>query len=388
MERSSTVNALRVGLFTECYRPIQNGIVASVDALAHVLRENNHAATVVTPHMPGYVDADRDVVRVPSLPLPTRTAYRLTVPYFPRTERAFTIVHAHSPFVTGWLGVREARRACVPLVFTYHTQLEEYAHYVPFEARTTRAAATRLTRAFANLADLVIVPTESMERRLRAFGVRARIEVVASGIDVELFASGTRSDALRARLGVARGEKMILTVGRLGREKNVELALEGFARLGDPRARFVIVGDGPHREALVERANALGVADRTLFAREFARDALPDAYASADAFAFASRSETQGLVLVEALAAGAPIVAVDTPQTRDVLGNAARIVRSDATDFAAGLRAVLDGARPVAGAPERVARRFERHLLGEHVIDLYRSLLPAEIETRVPVVAG
>jgi glycosyltransferase involved in cell wall biosynthesis len=388
MERSSTVNALRVGLFTECYRPIQNGIVASVDALAHVLREHDHTATVVTPNMPGYVDADRDVMRVPSLPLPTRTAYRLTVPYFPRTERAFTIVHAHSPFVTGWLGVREARRACVPLVFTYHTQLEEYAHYVPFEARTTRAAATRLTRAFANLADLVIVPTESMERRLRAFGVRARIEVVASGIDVELFASGTRSDALRARFGVARDEKMILTVGRLGREKNVELALEGFARLGDPRARFVVVGDGPHREALVAHAKALGVAERTFFAREFARDALPDTYASADAFAFASRSETQGLVLVEALAAGAPIVAVDTPQTRDVLGNAARIVRPDALEFAAGLRAVLEGARPAAGASQRVARRFERHVLGEHVIDLYRSLLPAHVETRVPVAAG
>jgi len=388
MERSSLVNALRVGLFTECYRPIQNGIVASVDALAHVLRENNHAATVVTPNMPGYVDADRNVVRVPSLPLPTRTAYRLTVPYFPRDERAFSIVHAHSPFVTGWLGVREARRACVPLVFTYHTQLEEYAHYVPFEARATRAAATRLTRAFANLADLVIVPTESMERRLRAFGVRARIEVVASGIDVALFASGTRSDALRARFGIAREEKMILTVGRLGREKNVELALEGFARLADPRARFVIVGDGPHREALAARARVLGVSERTIFAREFARDALPDTYASADAFAFASSSETQGLVLVEALAAGAPIVAVDTPQTRDVLGNAARIVRPDAVEFAAGLRAVLDGARPEAGAAERVARRFERHLLGEHVIDLYRSLLPASRETRVPVAAG
>jgi glycosyltransferase involved in cell wall biosynthesis len=218
--------------------------------------------------------------------------------------------------------------------------------------------------------------------------VRARIEVVASGIDVALFASGTRSDALRARFGVARDEKMILTVGRLGREKNVELALEAFARLGDLRARFVVVGDGPHREALVERASALGIADRTFFAREFAREALPDAYASADAFAFASLSETQGLVLVEALAAGAPIVAVDTPQTRDVLGNAARIVRPDAMEFAAGLRAVLDGARPVAGASERVARRFERHLLGEHVIGLYRSLLPAQRESRVPVAAG
>ncbi|MBD5606671.1 MAG: glycosyltransferase [Candidatus Eremiobacteraeota bacterium] len=382
------MNALRVGLFTECYRPIQNGIVASIDALAEVLREHRHDATVVTPNMPGYDDRDSRVVRVPSLPLPTATAYRLTVPYLP-AQRAFSIVHVHSPFVTGWLGAREARRTCVPLVFTYHTQLEEYAHYFPFEERATRAAATRLTRTFANAADLVIVPTEPMERRLRSFGVRSRIAIVPSGIDVAQFACGRRSEALRARFGIARDEKMIVTVGRLGREKNVELALEAFASLADVRATFVIVGDGPHRESLERSAQQLGVADRTVFAREFPREALPDAYASSDAFVFASASETQGLVLVEALAAGASIVAVDTPQTRDVLGGAGRIARADATSIAEALRAVLAGPSN-ADAAKSVARRFERRDLGERVIDLYRSLIPAAASgiAGIPAAAG
>ncbi|MBD5634053.1 MAG: glycosyltransferase, partial [Candidatus Eremiobacteraeota bacterium] len=244
------MSALSVGLFTECYRPIQNGIVASIDALAHVVRAGGHAATIVTPEMPGYRDADARVVRLASLPLPTRTAYRLTLPHLPKSSHAFSIVHAHSPFITGWLALREARRTRVPLVFTYHTQLEAYAHYVPFEPRATREAATRLTRAYTNAVDVVIVPTHAMERHLRDLGVRARVVVIPSGIDVALFSNGRRRDDLRARFGVRPGEKMVLTVGRLGREKNLECALEAFARLDEPRARLVLVGDGPQRASL------------------------------------------------------------------------------------------------------------------------------------------
>jgi glycosyltransferase involved in cell wall biosynthesis len=370
------VTTLRVGLFSECYRPIQNGIVASVDALALALRSRGHAAIVVTPEMPGYRDVAADVVRVPSLPLPTRTAYRLTVPYLPLGALgALSIAHTHSPFVTGWLGARAAKRAGIPLVFTYHTQLEAYAHYVPFEMHATRSAATQLTRAYANSADAVIVPTAAMERRLRELGVRTRIAVVPSGIDVAQFARGRRSAAMRARLGARDDDALILNVGRLGREKNVELALEAFARLDHPRARLAVVGDGAYRDALERTAARLGVAARTTFAREFARADLPDAYASCDAFVFPSRSETQGLVLVEALAAGARVVAVDTPQTRDVLGDAGTLVPADREALAAALRRVLAEGRGEPGRGAAVAARFDGDRLGEEVIALYRELV-------------
>jgi 1,2-diacylglycerol 3-alpha-glucosyltransferase len=376
------VNALRVGLFTECYHPIRNGIVASLDALASVLRARGHEALFVTPEMPAYRDERADLVRVPSLPLPMRTAYRLTVPYLPRPLGALSLVHTHSPFVTGWLGARSARRARVPLVFTYHTQLEEYAHYVPFESNATRSAASQLTRGYANAADAVIVPTASMERRLRELGVRTRIEVIPSGIDVAYFAAGRRSETLRARFGVGANEKMVLSVGRLGREKNLELAIEGFARLEDRSARLVIIGDGPQRESLERFAARCGVGDRTTFAREFSRPELPDAYASADALLFTSSSETQGLVLVEALAAGVAVVAVDTPQTREVLGGAGDVVDSDAAAIAATLDRVLrfgvfDARRRVA-----VAARYDATLLGDRTIALYRSLIETSVRNR------
>jgi glycosyltransferase involved in cell wall biosynthesis len=379
------VSALRVGLFTECYRPIQNGIVTSIDALAHALRAEGFAATVVTPRVPAYSDAESNVLRLPSLPLPTRTLYRLTVPYLPAGAREFSIVHAHSPFVTGWLALRAARRARVPFVVTYHTQLEAYAHYAPFEARVTRLGVTNLTRAFANAADAVIVPTRAMEVRLREIGVTARIAVVPSGIDLAFFASGRRRADLRARFGVGPEGKMILTVGRLGREKNVLRSLEAFARLDEPSARFVLVGDGPHRATLEAEARRLGVADRTVFAREFARASLPDAYASADAFLFASRSETQGLVLAEALAAGTPVVAVDTPQTREVLGAAAELADDDPAALAEALRRVLARTASPGAATREAARRFDRDEVGARIIGVYGSLLAAPAALRIPV---
>jgi glycosyltransferase involved in cell wall biosynthesis len=273
------------------------------------------------------------------------------------------------------MGVRYARRLHVPLVFTYHTQLEEYAHYVPFDLRATRNAAAHLTRAYANACDAVIVPTAAMERRLRELGVRARIEVLPSGIDVAQFAGGRRREDLRARLGVGPHEKMLLSVGRLGREKNLELALAAFARLDDPATRFVVIGDGVHREALQREAAHLGVARRVTFAREFPREALPDAYASADAFIFTSRSETQGLVLVEALAGGLGIVAVDTPQTRDVLGGAGRLAPADPQALAVALRGMLAGDdRNGRARGMQVALRYDGGRLAEGVLALYASL--------------
>jgi 1,2-diacylglycerol 3-alpha-glucosyltransferase len=368
------VQPLRVGLFTEVYRPVQNGVVACVEMLATMVRERGHQALCVAPAMRGSALEEEHVVRLPSLPLPTRTGYRLTLPILQR-ERVgdLSIVHAHSPFVTGWLGLRVARRLRVPLIFTYHTQLEQYAHYIPFEVHATRYAARRLTRAYANRADVVIVPTASMERHLRALGVGRRIEVVPGGIDLARFGAGKRRADLRASLGAAEDEVLVLWVGRLGKEKNPELALEAFARLPGG-ARMVAAGDGSQRTALERKAQRLAPG-RVRFIGEQSRAALPDMYASADVFLFTSGSETQGLVLAEASAVGLAIVAVDAPQSRDVLGEAARFCEADPQALAQGIiETVAEGN---ARRDERlaVARRFDASLLASRVLDIYDSVV-------------
>jgi 1,2-diacylglycerol 3-alpha-glucosyltransferase len=369
---------VRVGFFTECYKPIVNGVVASIDALRDGLHAQGVDVTTIAPRFPHFVDDARDVVRIPSLPLPTPTAYRLCVPYLNagdrRRVRGIDVVHAHSPFVTGWMAVSYARRNRIPLVFTYHTRLDAYAHYAPFDRATAERAMVTLTRHYANAADAVIVPTRAMEVRLRELGVHVAIQIVPSAIDVERFANGTRSPAMRARLGGDDTSPLALVVSRLGVEKNVELALDALAR--DPRWRLAIVGEGPHRASLAARAQRLGVAERVRFTGALPRERLPDVYASVDAFVFPSTTETQGLVLAEALAAGLPVVAAESAASRDVLGSAGWIVAGDPGAVAAALGEAF-AAGPDQSAVRLAYSRFTVEMQARRILEVYGEVLAA-----------
>ncbi|HEY8312783.1 MAG TPA: glycosyltransferase [Candidatus Baltobacteraceae bacterium] len=377
---------MRVGFFTEVYRPVVNGIVASIDGLAEGLRARGHEVYCFAPKVPGYVETDGPVFRMPSLPLPMSTPYRLTIPLVSRRNRIgvikkLSIIHAHSPFVTGWMAQRYARRYGIPFVYTYHTRLEEYAHYVPFDEHATRFAATQLTRNFANLADTVIVPTLAMRDRLLELGVTRPVEIVPSGIDLRFFGSGTRRREIREGLGVREGDRLLLFVSRLAREKNVDLLLDALARSADPTLRLVLAGDGPERAPIEERVRDLGLSGQVSFAGGVERVHLPDLYASADAFVFPSVSETQGLVLAEALAAGAFVIAAEAPQSRDVLGGAGVVAAADPAAFAAAFLAVPKTPDPAVDRRAReAATRFGLDEQTEHVETLYERLLTREPE--------
>ena len=372
---------LRVGFFTEIYRPVVNGVVTSVDTLAEGLRSRGHEVYCFAPSMPGATRSDGSVFRLPSLPLPTATPYRLTLPLVGRRNvnnviKRLALIHVHSLFVTGWAGLRYARRYGMPIVYTYHTQLEAYAHYVPFEPNATRFAAAQLTRTFGNLVDAVVVPTPAVARHLRELGVEVRIDVVPTGIDVDHFGAGKRDERLRRRLGVRAGGRLVLFVSRLAREKNVEVLLHALAGANDRTLTLVIAGDGPQREELERLAADLRVADQVVFLGVIARSDLPDLYASADAFVFPSTTETQGLVQAEALAAGAFVVAADTPPNRDVLGDAARIVAPTREAFARALREIP--AAPDARTAQRAkaaALRFSAVRQVDAMVELYLDLL-------------
>jgi 1,2-diacylglycerol 3-alpha-glucosyltransferase len=378
--KNKAVKSLRIGFFTEVYRPVVNGVVASIDALAEGLRSRGHVVYCFAPRMPGYVEADGPVFRMPSLPLPTRTPYRLTLPLVSRRNlngviKHLSIVHVHSPFVTGWMGLRYARRYGMPLVYTYHTQLEAYAHYVPFDANATRYAASQLTRTFANLADAVVAPTPAMAARLRDLGVRTRLDVVPSGIDVAFFASGRRDAAARLLCGAGAKDRLLLCVGRLGKEKNVEMLLRALAIARDSHLKLAIAGDGPVREELERLACELHVSGSTRFLGFVKRERLPDLYVSCDAFVMPSTTETQGLVLAEALAAGAHIVAADAAPNREVLGTAGSVVPSTAEAFAAAFQRVATTRDPERAKKARLAaERFALETQIDRMLALYTSL--------------
>ncbi|HXN08909.1 MAG TPA: glycosyltransferase [Candidatus Acidoferrales bacterium] len=321
---------MKIAIFTEVYRPIVNGVVTSVDSLAEQLRTLGHDVFTFAPHIPKGRESAGRVFRMPSLPLPARTEYRLTLPLVARRNKArflsqCDVIHSHSLFITGWMASYYARRRFrVPLIYTYHTLLDRYAHYSPLGQRLTSQLTRELTKTYANAADAVIVPTKTVAAELRNQGVSAPVCVVPTGIDLEVFRRIDRRAglAIRDKFGIPHDAPMLLLVSRLAHEKNVPLALEALERLQTrlPGAHLLLVGAGPLRHSLEERVRAADLSRVVHFAGSIEHSEIPLFYAAADVFVFPSITETQGLVLAEAFAAGLPVVALDNPQTRDVFG--------------------------------------------------------------------
>ena len=360
---------MRIALFTNNYLPFCGGVTISVETLRRGLEASGHEAWVFGPRLTGAEDASVKVVRYPSIPVATYPEFALAVPYSRRIERlvsalAFDVIHAHHPFLLGPAARRLARRTRRPLIFTYHTRYEKYAHYVPLPLRLVQAAALRISAGFAAKADAVLAPSAVIRDELHARGVRAPIAVVPTGVDLERFRPGDR-EAARRSLGVGQGEPLVLYVGRLDREKSVDRVLGAFERVAStiPAARLVLVGQGTEAERLRRTAASLPVAERIRFLGLRPHDSLAECYQAADVFLFASETETQGLVLAEAAACGLPAVAVDAPGCDEVVrdGDTGILTKGDPAALAeAVIGLLLDPERRRAMA--RRAREVAEHL--------------------------
>ena len=380
---------MKIAIFTEVYRPIVNGVVTSVDSLAEQLRTLGHDVFTFAPHIPKGAESAGRVFRMPSLPLPARTEYRLTLPLVARrNKRRFLsqcdVIHSHSLFITGWMASYYARRRFrVPLVYTYHTLLEQYAHYSPLGQRLTAQLTRELTKTYANAADAVIVPTKTVAAELRRQGVSAPICVVPTGIDIEVFRRVDRraGSAVRDKFGIPHDAPLLLLVSRLAQEKNVPLALEALhrLRLQLPAAQLLLVGSGPARHALKQQVRALGLTSAVHFAGPVEHGEIPSFYAAADVFVFPSVTETQGLVLAEAFASGLPVVALDNPQTRDVFGeHLAGAIVADAESMANAIADLLTNAdrRSLAAVHAKTAAAaFDARATAGRVLAIYEAVV-------------
>jgi glycosyltransferase involved in cell wall biosynthesis len=320
---------VRVALFTNNYLPFCGGVTVSVETLRQGLEARGHEVWVFAPHFPGAEESSPRVVRYPSLPAATYPEFAVAVPWAPGIGRLvrrldFDVFHAHHPFLLGPVARRLARRTRRPVVFTYHTRYEKYAHYVPITPRLVRGAAVALSRRFAAGCDAVVAPSALIRDELRGRGVRTRIAVIPTGIDLGRFRPGARREA-RAALGLDAESAVVLYVGRLDREKSVDRVLAAFAHIAAtvPAARLVLAGQGTEGGRLRAEVGASRLARRVHFLGVLPHDALPPVYQAADVFLFASETETQGLVLAEAAACGVPSVAVSAPGCDEVVRDGA-----------------------------------------------------------------
>jgi 1,2-diacylglycerol 3-alpha-glucosyltransferase len=357
---------LRILFVSDVYFPRVNGVSTSLATFRAALARLGHESVLVCPDYPGASPTD-DIVRVAAraVPLdPEDRAMRWSrVGRLDRLlgEREFDLVHIQTPFLAHYAGLRHARARGIPAVATYHTLFEEYLfHYVPFAPRSAmRALARRFSRSQCNELDAVVVPSRPMRDALAGYGVTTPMEIIPTGIHLAHFAGGD-GGRFRAAHGIESGRPMLLFVGRVAHEKNIAFLLRMTKRLREevPDVLLVICGEGPAEAPLRREVQASGLAANTLFVGYLDREtALLDCYRAADVFVFASRTETQGLVLLESMACGTPVVALAVMGTRDVLreGEGARIAQDDPEGFAAVVKDVLENAPARAALAARAA---------------------------------
>src|ERR1700675_5058753 len=378
---------MRIGLFTNNYLPFRGGVTTAVETLRLGLEAQGHQAWVFAPAWNGPRVDPAFVFRYPSVPALTYPGFALPLPFSRRWSRAalaldLDIFHAQHPFLLGVTARRLARSQGRPLVFTYHTRYEKYAHYVPLPEPLVASLAVRLASRFASAADLVIAPSARIAESLADLGVKAKIAVVPTGVPLELFRPGDRGAARRA-LGLDEDAPLCLYVGRLDREKSVERVIDAFGSiaLAVSGARLLLVGQGRHEAALRRIAAASPARSAILFAGSVAREELPPYYQAADLFLFASETETQGLVLAEAHACGLPAVAVRASGVGEVVrdGETGLLTKADVEELAdAAIGLLLDAPRRSAmasAARELAASDFSAARQVEVMAGHYRRLL-------------
>ena len=388
---------LRIAIFTESYLPYLSGVTVSTEALARGLAAEGHDVLLVAPRpargtTPGTAGAggpQPPVAWLPSiqLPPPAPPGYRIPVPFGSSALRqaiAFNpqIVHANSPFVSGAMARRVAARVGAPLVFTHHTRFADYRHYLGPLARPGATVLKADLLRFWSRCAAVIAPGADLAAEITArLGDRARPRVawIPTGIEVADIAAMPAADPRRLA-GWPADTLVIASLGRLAREKSVDLLLVAFAAAarGDPRLRLLLIGGGPSRAQLATDARESGIADRVLLTGALPRAEALALLKGADLFAFASTTETQGLVVAEALACGLPVVAVDAPGTRDAVRSGIDGLLVPAGGLGSGLaELVADAPRrtEMAAAAAAGAGRFDRSARIGEVVDLYRALL-------------
>lgn len=311
--------SLRIGLFTDTYAPQVNGVSISLQLISDGLQRAGHQVTIFAPKFPGYKDDQPSVFRVPSLRYLNKPPIYVAVLGTPRTtwsltRRQFDVLHAHSPLTVGLLAYVTASTKNLPLIYTYHTSITDYTHYLKIIGGTgiIRRAARWFSTTTTNLGDQVVVPSPKFRRLLLEQKVRKPIHTIPNGIDLSNFKQAKSPGSLRARLGLKPDAPVLLSVGRVDPEKRLDFLIEAFTRLADqfPEARLVFAGDGSARKDLEAKAAATKVRDRIHFLGMVERADLPDVLHDATIFLSASTTEVHPISVIEAIASGLPIIAV------------------------------------------------------------------------------
>lgn len=343
---------MNILMLTNTYKPHIGGVAKSVDAFATEFRKRNHNVLIVAPEFPNQPEVEEDVIRIPAIQNFNGSDFSVVLPVPGLLTKQIDkfepdIIHSHHPYLLGMTALRVARFRELPLVFTHHTLYEQYTHYVPADSVALKRFVVELATRYSNLANHVFAPSESIAELLQKRGVRTPVSVVPTGVRLEDFIGGN-GWRFRDQMKIPGGAYVVGHLGRLAEEKNLEFLGRAVAQfmLENESVHFLLCGVGPLEKKLEQIFSAKGLQNRIHKTAVFNQTQLKDVYRAMDVFAFTSKSETQGMVLTEAMAAGVPVVALNASGTREVVRDSinGRLLDSSATtgEFAAALQWMME----------------------------------------------
>ena len=377
---------MRVAIFTNTYWPTVNGVAISIANLREGLQQLGHAVHIFAPAPAGFDPAEdqADVSRFPSLPAPVEADYHLALPVAPRITRLlfesrFDLIHTHHPMWVGVWGQWYARWMGRPVVTTIHTQYEIYSKLIPLPDPLVDQYLRVRVKSYCNRCDYVTTPAESSRQRLLGLGVQAPIDVIYNPTDLAPYREA-RGAEIRGQYACQPGDLLIGYIGRLAPEKNLDALLDAAEVMLPqvPQLRLLIVGGGPSRNALEERARRIPGGDRIIFAGRVDHNLIPQYDAALDLFITPSMFEVQPLSFAEAMAAGTPVIAMDAPGGNDMIEDGVNGRLVPPAEQGPGLaRVALEVLRDAVGleAMSRRARawanRYDRMTVVQRMLEAY-----------------
>jgi glycosyltransferase involved in cell wall biosynthesis len=382
---------MNILFISDVFFPRVNGVSTSINTFATELRALGHHVTLIAP---SYTDEDKQeewIVRVPSHKIYFDPEDRLMnfgklkalLPWI--RDKHFDVIHIHTPFTAHYVGIHFGKKLDIPVVETYHTFFEDYLHhYLPFIPQfISRKLARTISRRQCNAVDGIVSPSKPMLDVLKQYGIKTPAEVVATGLDDSSFAN-VDGEHFRMSHDIPLTQPMLLFVGRVAHEKNIGFLLEMHVELikNHPDALLVITGEGPAEESIKQSIEKLGISNKVRMIGYLDRGhELIACYKAADIFVFASKSETQGLVLLEAMAQGTAVVAIAELGTKSILieGEGVLIAKDDINDFADKVSALLSDApkRQMIGEKGRqyAQEKWGAGILAKKVAKFYKSTI-------------
>jgi len=378
---------VKIGYFTDSYKPYMSGVVKSIISFSTYLRERGHQVFIFAPDYPDIKEKDEEnVYRFKSLPTFTGTNFRLAIPFTINlladiNKLDLDIIHTHSPFLMGWLGKTIARKYNIPLVFTYHTLYEKYAHYAPFAPQIIKEITIKHSKKYCSSCNLIITPSDYVQKQLKNKNIKTPMITIPTGVEVDKYKNNKKIN-IREKYKIKNREKVLLFVGRLGDEKNVDFLLRAVNEVINEIAdiKLMLVGDGPQKKKLKRLTQKYNIEDRVIFTGWQEPDKVRYFYLAADLFVFPSLTETQGLVTLEAMAAGLPVVAVNEAGTGLMIDDGLNgiLVKADEHLFAgAVMDLLLDKARYRLYAKNALdkGKKYSMKRMVEKLLKTYRGLL-------------